>query len=371
MKGSQTPMNRCWPIEEWPPEDRAAWATAIAPGEFLEAAGVAENWSASTRTMNVNGYGRYLNWLAQQGQLDPTSKPSARVTRELAGAFKDHLTAVNAPLSVQTRIRQLGNMMRALAPEKDWKWLLRGANRLLSQATPAKNKRSRMKNSADLVNLGLDLMRRATLPGPLFARQRALLYRDGLIIALLSYRPVRASNLAAIQLGKNLIQQNGFWRIVFSKAETKTGILLELTFPDNLLDKLVVYLREYRPVLLGAGTHNGHPATNGLWIGSSGRMLGQSAIAHQIRDRTKAAFGRSINSHLFRDHAATLIAIEAPEHVRDIKAILGHARQATSEAHYNQAQALEAGRRYQVALAGQHVGEIPRSCSSNRRRTRI
>jgi integrase len=55
--------------------------------------------------------------------------------------------------------------------------------------------------------------------------------------------------------------------------------------------------------------------------------------------------------HLFRDAAATAIAIHDPEHVNNIMPVLGHATLTTSEQHYNQAQGLEAGRRYHGTLA--------------------
>ena len=55
---------------------------------------------------------------------------------------------------------------------------------------------------------------------------------------------------------------------------------------------------------------------------------------------------------MFRDAAATAIAIFDPEHVLIIKAILGHATIATSEKHYNLARGLEAGRRYYQTIGG-------------------
>jgi integrase len=78
--------------------------------------------------------------------------------------------------------------------------------------------------------------------------------------------------------------------------------------------------------------------------------MGQSAISHQVRQRTGAAFGAALSPHLFRDCAATEIAISDPDHARNIALILGPATQATSEHHYNQAQALQAGRRYHATL---------------------
>jgi integrase/recombinase XerD len=53
---------------------------------------------------------------------------------------------------------------------------------------------------------------------------------------------------------------------------------------------------------------------------------------------------------LFRDAAATSIAIDDPEHVTNIMRVLGHSTLAKSERHYNQARGLEAGRRYQATI---------------------
>ena len=67
---------------------------------------------------------------------------------------------------------------------------------------------------------------------------------------------------------------------------------------------------------------------------------------------TMAAFGRYLSPHLFRDCAATTIAIDDPRHARSIMDILGHSTLATSEKHYNQARSLDASRQYQKIIAG-------------------
>ncbi len=59
-----------------------------------------------------------------------------------------------------------------------------------------------------------------------------------------------------------------------------------------------------------------------------------------------------VNPQLFRDCAATSIAIEAPDHVGIIMPVLGHARATTGERYYNQARSLEAARRFQAVIDG-------------------
>ena len=203
-----------------------------------------------------------------------------------------------------------------------------------------------------MVALGIDMMRRAQISDPHFAVQRAVLYRDGLIIALLAYRPLRMRSFAALTLDQHLVRRGSAWWMVLGGADTKTRRPMEMPFPGALADWLELYLERYRPALLVGRPKPGvlRPAISALWIGKGGRMMGPSAIAHQIRQHTEVAFGMSINPHLFRDICATSIAIEDPEHVRVVTAILGHATLATSERHYNQAQTLEAARRHQAVL---------------------
>ena len=54
------------------------------------------------------------------------------------------------------------------------------------------------------------------------------------------------------------------------------------------------------------------PVGNALWVSSDGSPMGYFAIADTIARRTATAFGRPINPHLFRDCAATSIAIDDP-----------------------------------------------------------
>ena len=82
------------------------------------------------------------------------------------------------------------------------------------------------------------------------------------------------------------------------------------------------------------------------------------AIYDVFTRRTAAAFGQSINPHLFRDCAATSIAIDDPAHVRIASQILGHRSTATTEQYYNQAQAIDAARRYQDFLVGLRNGTM-------------
>jgi integrase len=76
----------------------------------------------------------------------------------------------------------------------------------------------------------------------------------------------------------------------------------------------------------------------------------QMALYDRIRPRTNDHFGIAINPHLFRDAAATTLAIADPAHVRIAAPLLGHRTFATTERHYRQARAFEAHRSYTDVL---------------------
>jgi integrase len=68
------------------------------------------------------------------------------------------------------------------------------------------------------------------------------------------------------------------------------------------------------------------------------------------RRLTRAHLGRDLSPHLFRDCAATSIAVRDPEHGGIIKDDLGHTTFKTGEKFYNQADMTSALRRFQVAV---------------------
>jgi integrase len=152
-------------------------------------------------------------------------------------------------------------------------------------------------------------------------------------------------------MGRHLVCRNGTWWLAFAANETKAKRPLEFPLPADLAPRLERYLSTHRPVLLTRGGKQPAPQIDALWVSQNATAMVYASIAYWVRRHTKAAFGMGLNPHLFRDCAATFIAIVDPEHVRIITAILGHAVLATSERHYNQARGLEAGRRYHGTLA--------------------
>jgi integrase len=337
------------PLEQWPVSDRQAWLEALKPGDPFEPGGVASDWAEASCRKTRLGYGHWLDWLQEHGFLDPDAAPAARVTHERVRAYTSDLQQFVSAFTVQGRLQELADGLRALAPERDWRWLLRASSRLRQRAHSVRNKQARIQSSDVLAALGERLMEQAEakLQADAHGSRNSLIhssdYRDGLMIGLLAYRPIRSRNLSEIVVGKHLVRRGDTWWLLFE--ETKTHQPLECPVPDRIYPYLDRYLRTYRPILLTRGGRQ-LPATQALWVSVRGTALDKTSIGARIERLTREEYGVPLSPHLFRDSAATSIAIADPERVRIIKEILGHSTFDTADKHYNQASQLQAGRRY-------------------------
>jgi integrase/recombinase XerD len=193
-----------------------------------------------------------------------------------------------------------------------------------------------------LFNLGVDLM--AAAERVISPRDRAVDFRDGLILSLLAARPLRRANLVGLTLERTLVRRGKQWWIEIPAPNTKTKHPIELPWPEPLIAALEIYLSCHRPVL-AQGYEPGKPAAGqALWLSSGGGAMSGKRIYDRITKLTLRHLGHSINPHLFRDCAATSLAIEDPGHVRIAASLLGHRRFRTTERFYNQAGNIEASR---------------------------
>jgi site-specific recombinase XerD len=251
---------------------------------------------------------------------------------------------------VLCRVQELYDALRVLAPEADWDWLVQIYRALRAHVRPARDKVSRLRPIDELAALGERLMEEAEVASAWSPRRRAVAYRDGLMIALLAYRPVRLKNLAMMRLGRHLTKVSGCWQILFAPEETKSHVPYEAIVPAALVPRLERYLDRHRPVLLRGESGDLTSDINAVWVSETGTQLERGALARRIADQTKAAFGRRISPHMFRDAAATSIAVDNPKHIGDASLVLGHLEHTMTERHYNHARSLEASRRHAETL---------------------
>jgi integrase len=330
-------------LGHWPELDQQLWQEAVREGDLLTDRGPAVGWALQTRRTVLKGYGDWLFWLKSQGLLDPAQSPDARCSPSRLLAYLEAMRGLS-PATIANRVIALERALCALLPRSDRSHLRTLINNLPKQGMTSR-KRARLQDPADLVELGMTLMQDAERGLHKNVRKNACAYRDGLQIALLAMRPLRRRNFAELTLHRHLVREGAGWRIRFASAETKTGEPIDAPFPTELVPHLERYLARYRPVLMG-GRYYG----DRLWIGYRFAPQAPHTIGVTIAERTKQAFGKRVNPHLFRDCAATSIAVHDPDHVRITAALLGHRSFVTTERHYNLATCLKAARNYQDEL---------------------
>jgi integrase len=362
-------MTRLPPIDDWPAPDRAAWEKGLQSAGLFDRGGRGANWSEESRFVIARGYRYWLSWLTQNALCDPNLGPAARVTCERVATYIAELKPTRSPYTVLCRIQNLYDAIYAMEPEADWNWLLGIYRSLSAGVRPVRDKLSRLRSINELAALGECLMARAEAAARLSALRRAVLFRDGLMIAELSYRSLRLKNFAGMRLGRHLKKVGGAWHILLPADETKTRVPYQAIFPSALTPRLERYLDVHRPVLLRGKrvrdpgerrifrereTPN-DPKLDAVWISEVGTHLTQESLACRVVKHTKAAFGRSVSPHLFRDAAATSIAVDNPKYIGDASLVLGHAGHKTTQKHYNHARSLDASRRLAATVAD--IGE--------------
>jgi integrase len=331
------------PPEAWPAADRTAWAAALRPGDPFSPGGQAAHWRLTSRALVERGYGTWLAWLDGQGFLDDRP-PAARLDRNTVKAFVETLEMCWRSATVSMTVDGLVRALQVMAPEADLAWLRTILGHLRSRRHDRKPKLPRLRPARELYDLGLSLMAKAEDELPASSLWTATLYRDGLMIAFLAARALRVGTFSALELDAHVFREGDVYQLVVPAELTKTAQPLETPLPAALTPHIDRYLAVYRPRL--ARPHS--PAH--LWLNRHGGALDRKDILARVTKLTAEAFGKSLNPHLFRDCVATSIAIEDPDHVRSAAVLLGHRTLATTERHYNQAGALEAGRCYQKAI---------------------
>lgn len=336
-------------VEEWPAQDRALWMRAQQRFDMFDEQGFAVDWRPTTVTNVEKGYGAYLGWLADTGQLAAEEAPLERVTMSRIKAFWSMYRHGRAELSTAGMIRDIAYMLRACHPPHGNERLTKLAHRMVNSARPARPKPPRMATLTELLELGHQLMDEGKILLTVDRQVGAWLFRDGLMISALVAHPLRCRNIAALRLGETIHIEEDVVSVRFDRNETKARNIICFNYPEWLTQHFVFYLNQVRPRLQA---RSGDSLTSYLWIGRRGRPMSETDVSTAVGRRTQKRLGRRISPHLFRDCVATGIATIAPQDVGITSTILDHATLASSQKYYNQANGFAARDRYQSVLEG-------------------
>jgi integrase/recombinase XerD len=165
------------------------------------------------------------------------------------------------------------------------------------------------------------------------------------MILILTCRPLRRSNVAAMVLGQHLVRHGERYVLKFDEDETKNRRPFEQPLAPQLTPVIDRHIQHYRPKLLG------QEASEHVWISWRGKPLTDAVIYASLVARTKEAFGFAVPPHRFRDSVVTSLCEDHPEQISLAATLLHHADHRTAEKHYDQAQDVSAVRDWQEHVA--------------------
>jgi integrase/recombinase XerD len=330
------------PYADWPAVDRELWQRAFrADDPFDRAAGV--GLAKTTKQRYLVGWRRFLGYLALEDPETLEIAPADRITALRVRRFVGHLQKTNGAHSVAIQLEAMYHAARVMMPEQDWAWL-KSIKTRLHAAVPPYSAKGPAITSMMLVELGLALMEESQpVDGQKLGMADAVRYRDGLIIAMLGFIPLRCRNLASLEIGRTFVQEGDGWALIIPTNETKSGKEpIEFAIAPLLSPYFDRYLELVRPRLLRRAT------CTALWVSPKGGALGYSSFGPMLARHTMRRWGIRVAPHDVRDAGATQWAIDAPDQIGVARDLLGHADLRPTTRHYNRARGIEASR----ALAG-------------------
>ena len=335
---------RSLPISEWPEADRQAWEAACRPGVRLRPGGSASYLAEVSREDFARRYGAFLGFLQRRGNLDLNAAAAAQVTPSNVEPYITELNARVRSVTVWNCIYKLRRAAELLTPGTDYSWLAE-IEKDRELVMEPRSKFDRLIFTQLLAQAGLTLVAEAQQ----FTKNdldRARGVRNGLMIALLAYCPMRIKNFATLEIGRTFKQVQDSWWIALPRQSTKTKRLDERRVPEILNDVIDVYLKRWRLVLLGT-----KEPTNLLWISSrTGRRMTTKNLGTLISKITYRTLGVDVSPHLFRTAAATTAAMYGGSTPYLASAVLGQTDLRVTEEHYNRASSIEAAKTYAAII---------------------
>jgi hypothetical protein len=293
-------------------------------------------------------YGAFLGFLQRIGRLDLGAVAAAQVTPSNVDAYVSELTARVRSVTVWNCIYKLRRAAELLAPVTDFSWLAEIEKDLALVMEP-RSKYERLIFTGRIVQGGLTLMTEAQQ----FAKNdlaRARGGRNGLMIAILGFCPMRLKNFAALEIGSTFKEIHESWWITLPREATKTRRAPEeRRIPEFLNPWINIYLNESRPTLLGRS----NPATNALWISSrTGTTMTYKNLGSLISKITRETLGVDISPHLFRTAAGSTAAAYGGSTPHLASALLNHTDPRVTEEHYIRATSIRASNIYGSIVRG-------------------
>jgi site-specific recombinase XerD len=174
-------------------------------------------------------------------------------------------------------------------------------------------------------------------------KNAAMRYRNTLLICWLLRRPLRASNVALLQVGKQVKFVNGSAMIELPAHETKGKRDWAALCPEKLIPYIYTYCKTVLPFL----DSNDFPH---MFPSKSGHKFSRSSLWRLVKKTVPEVLGITCSTHDFRGLVITLYLLEYPHEVRTARDVLGHRRLETTIKHYVHLTPIIASRRVPAFL---------------------
>jgi site-specific recombinase XerD len=298
-----------------------------------------------TRRDLARRYGYFLDHVQRTEGLDLSAGAAALVSPSRVNRFVAELQARVSSVTLHGSIYKLRRMSQLLAADRDFAWLTEIEKDLALVMEP-QSKFDRLVYTNVIAEAGMTLMAEADAATHRSALARARQFRNGLMIAMLAFHPIRLKNIAALEIGRTFVQVNGRWWIVLPHCESKEKRADERPVDDGLQSRIDRYLAVHRPVL--ARTDD---ASALLWLSSNdGQAMTYQGVEKVISQTTEAILGVDISPHLFRTAGASSCAVYAGDRPHLASALLHHTDPAVTQDHYNRASSLSATQKFTALI---------------------
>lgn len=342
-----------WLVENWPEQDRIAWAAAADPGGDFSDAGPAAKWSVRTRENVELAWGRYLEHTGRHWPLQLTTIIEDRIAIGKLRHYWQELQCTLAPVTVHSHFVFLSEAVRVMYPSCDRTVLLGVSNRLAVQARRSRDVEGRLIPPRELVSIGLAMMEEAETE-KCQRKMAAVLYRDGCILLAGTLIPIRRGNWQRMVIGGHLMIEGDQMRIHIDPSETKGKREIDLTVPSTVAQRLQRYIDIYRPRFLRSDCED----KGQLWLSRSGKPMSGDVIGKKVKEVLKRRTGKAFSFHMFRHTCATFISETEPDKGHMATGALQHRNPRTTRI-YIRGQQHKAFRLYQCDVK-RIMGRLPR-----------
>ena len=158
-------------------------------------------------------------------------------------------------------------------------------------------------------------------------KKARLLVQASIAIEILTFAPMRISNLQGLHLDEHISWQAGRMRINIPRQQVKNDQALDFLLPESVSKRVTQYIDDWRPFLTT-------PANPYLFPGRNGKPKDSSALHNQIENTLWREAGIRLTPHQFRHAAAKILLDAKPGHYEVIRKVLGHKSLTTTYSHY-------------------------------------